>query len=265
MHTNPPSHIAHEGPAPGSALLLAIETSGVACSAALAKGYELLASVTFRVPHIHDRMLATMVERLMADHALRWEQIHAVAVSAGPGSFTGLRIGVSFAKALCVTNQPALIGVPTLQALALEASSRIIAGGMSRDISGDSSGSSSGSSAVGYSHIVAAYPSQRGQFYAQRFNLRGEATGVPLLVASEDFSALLDTSTLLCSPAPIAEASAHALCAVIPLSADFLVPLAMRAMELGAYTHSAEFHPLYVQDFVPKISPSGEGEANRPA
>jgi tRNA threonylcarbamoyladenosine biosynthesis protein TsaB len=238
-------------------LLLAIETSGVACSVALAKGYEIMASVTFRVPHIHDRMLATMVERLMADHALRWEQIHAVAVSAGPGSFTGLRIGVSFAKALCVTNQPALIGVPTLQALALEASSRIIAGGMSREISGDSAG--------GYSHIVAAYPSQRGQFYAQRINLRGEATGAPLLVASEDFSALLDTSTLLCSPAPIAEASAHTLCTVIPLSADFLVPLAMRAMELGAYTHSAEFHPLYVQDFVPKISPSGAGITDRPA
>lgn len=238
MQTNPTSRIAHERAASGPALLLAIETSSVACSVALAKGAEVMASVTFRVPHIHDRMLATMVERLMADHALQWEQIHAVAVSAGPGSFTGLRIGVSFAKALCVTNQPALIGVPTLQALALEAASRIIAG----------------STAGVYSRIVAAYPSQRGQFYAQRFNLSGEALGDPLLVASDNFSALLDSSTLLCSPAPIAEASAHALCAVIPLSADFLVPIAMRAMELGAYTHSTEFHPLYVQDFVPKIS-----------
>jgi tRNA threonylcarbamoyladenosine biosynthesis protein TsaB len=246
MQTLPRSHFNHARQSSDSALLLAIETSGTACSVALSKGSEVMATVTFRVPHIHDRMLATMVERLMADHALQWEQIHAVAVSAGPGSFTGLRIGVSFAKALCVTNQPALIGVPTLQALALEAIARIISGGKA------------GTTAGVISRIVVAYPSQRGQFYAQQFDSSGEATGAPLLVASADFPSLLDSSTLLCSPAPIAEASAHALCAVIPLSADFLIPIALRAIELGAYVHSAEFHPLYVQDFVPKISPPGE-------
>lgn len=213
--------------------LLSIETSGVACSVALSLEQEILTEHTHRVSHIHDRMLATMIERLMSDHGLKWDEIDAVAVSAGPGSFTGLRIGVSMAKALCIQNQPKLVGVPTLQALLEHVISDLLVDPPHR--------------------LIAAYPSQRGQLYAQVFDSRESGFEPPFLVSTDDFSKLFDSETLVCTTVEIPETTLHSKKIIIPLRADFLVPLALRMLDRGEHTDSDRFVPMYVQDFTPKI------------
>jgi tRNA threonylcarbamoyladenosine biosynthesis protein TsaB len=100
------------------AYLLSLETSSTLCSVALGENANILYSIHAHQPHQHDRLLAIFVEHVCANAGIRVTQIDAVCISSGPGSFSGLRIGGALAKALCFDNQPALISVPTLTALA---------------------------------------------------------------------------------------------------------------------------------------------------
>ncbi len=99
-------------------MILAIETASQVCAVALAQGQELVAEYRLNLKNQHARLLAAGVEKMLADCQVRLEHLQAIAVSIGPGSFTGLRIGLSFAKGLAFGRKLPIIGVPTLQALA---------------------------------------------------------------------------------------------------------------------------------------------------
>ena len=103
------------------ALILNIETSTAVCSAALTDGDEILFEQhSFEGPS-HASLLGVYVEKAMQWTKEQGRQIEAVAVSSGPGSYTGLRIGVSVAKGLCFGAGIPLISVPTLSLLAATA------------------------------------------------------------------------------------------------------------------------------------------------
>ena len=70
-------------------------------------------------PNIHGKMLAGFINELLIEGNLKVASLDAIAVSEGPGSYTGLRIGVSLAKALCYASGVPLIAVDTLESLAL--------------------------------------------------------------------------------------------------------------------------------------------------
>ena len=99
-------------------MVLLIETSTPICSVVLAKGAEILA---FRENHeglSHAKLTATFIDEIMKEADVKFSDLDAVAVSKGPGSYTGLRIGVSIAKGLCYTLNKPLIAISSLQALA---------------------------------------------------------------------------------------------------------------------------------------------------
>lgn len=85
---------------------------------------EKKSTINHYVNNVHDKYLASTVSEILEINCLQVSDFSAVAVSSGPGSFTGLRIGVSFAKALCfddgTTPSPKLISVPTLKVLVSE-------------------------------------------------------------------------------------------------------------------------------------------------
>lgn len=85
---------------------------------------EKKSTVNHFINNVHDKYLAATVSEILEINDLKVSDLNAVAVSSGPGSFTGLRIGVSFAKALCfedgVTPSPKLISVSTLKVLVYE-------------------------------------------------------------------------------------------------------------------------------------------------
>ena len=99
-------------------LILQIETSGDFCSVALSAGEECMAFREVSTVRNHATMLTPLIEALLVQEALTAAQLSAVAVSIGPGSYTGLRIGVSTAKGLCFGAGIPLIAVPTLKAMA---------------------------------------------------------------------------------------------------------------------------------------------------
>lgn len=101
------------------ALILNIDTSTAVCSVALAKDGQTIALKENNEGLNHSVLLGTYVNEILQENNLTVAALDAVAVSMGPGSYTGLRIGVSMAKGLCYGAGKPLIAVPTLQALAL--------------------------------------------------------------------------------------------------------------------------------------------------
>jgi tRNA threonylcarbamoyladenosine biosynthesis protein TsaB len=101
------------------AIVLSIETSTSVCSVALHQDGELLTTIEVHQEYSHASKLGILVDeaRKIADIALN--KINAVAISSGPGSYTGLRIGTSLAKGLCYALGVPLISVPTMQVMAL--------------------------------------------------------------------------------------------------------------------------------------------------
>ena len=100
-------------------LILHIETSTVLCSVALSRGDCCLAVKENSEGRNHAAMLTVFIEHLLDVNNVCTGQLDAVAVSSGPGSYTGLRIGLSTAKGLCYGGNIPLISVSTLQAMSM--------------------------------------------------------------------------------------------------------------------------------------------------
>ena len=100
------------------ARILSIETSTSICSVAIHERGELRAVSEIKEPGAHAEKLLDLVDAAMKQAELRMSDLDAVAVSQGPGSYTGLRIGVSTAKGIAYGLEIPLIGINTLQAMA---------------------------------------------------------------------------------------------------------------------------------------------------
>ena len=98
--------------------IIALETSAKAVSAAITQSGRVLASGYQDTGLTHSRTLMPIVEHLFRNTGLALQDMDAVAVSAGPGSFTGIRIGVSAAKGLAFAADKPAVGVSTLAAMA---------------------------------------------------------------------------------------------------------------------------------------------------
>jgi len=103
-------------------VILSIETSTKTCSLALHKGEELLSEYNLHVENSHSEVLSIMINDLLSNVNLSLQALDGVAVSIGPGSYTGLRIGVSTAKGLAYALDIPILKVDTLEAMAYEVS-----------------------------------------------------------------------------------------------------------------------------------------------
>jgi tRNA threonylcarbamoyladenosine biosynthesis protein TsaB len=101
-------------------VLLALETSGVCGSIALVTERQCLGEYTLCSKQTHSRRLLVGIEWLLGEVGFDWKKIGGVAVSLGPGSFTGLRIGLSTAKGLAMATGIPLLGVAALDGLAAQ-------------------------------------------------------------------------------------------------------------------------------------------------
>lgn len=99
-------------------ILLSIETSTSVCSVALHQDRRLIATLEVYQEYSHAAKLGVLVDEVVRLGEVGMGEISGVALSAGPGSYTGLRIGTSLAKGLCYALDVPLIAVPTLQIMA---------------------------------------------------------------------------------------------------------------------------------------------------
>jgi tRNA threonylcarbamoyladenosine biosynthesis protein TsaB len=98
-------------------LILGINTVADACEAALVRDGAVIAERAEPMNQGHDARLAPVVEQLMRDAGIPFGDLHRVAVVVGPGSFTGVRVGVAFARGLSLALEIPAVGVSSLEAI----------------------------------------------------------------------------------------------------------------------------------------------------
>jgi tRNA threonylcarbamoyladenosine biosynthesis protein TsaB len=126
-------------------LILSVETATLSGSVALSRGELVLAAFAGDSGISHSNTLLNDIDKLLSEAQVDLSDIDLFAVATGPGSFTGLRIGIATVKALAATLERPCAGIPTLQAVALAA--------------GESP------------HSVALLPAGRGEVFAQLFSV----------------------------------------------------------------------------------------------
>ncbi len=99
-------------------MILGIETATEVCSVALVGGTEVVAERSVNEKNIHSERLLTLVDEMLKETGHTVQAIDGIAVSIGPGSFTGLRIGLSTAKGLAMARTVPIYAVPTLDGIA---------------------------------------------------------------------------------------------------------------------------------------------------
>src|SRR3982751_3097860 len=99
-------------------IVLGLDTCLSSCSVAVLEGERVLGTAREVMARGHQERLAPMAQSVMADAGLAFDRLERIGVTVGPGSFTGLRVGIAFAKGLALALDIPAAGVGTLEALA---------------------------------------------------------------------------------------------------------------------------------------------------
>lgn len=98
--------------------ILAVDSSGLVASVAIVEDDNLVAEYTMNYKKTHSQTLLPMLDEIVKMTETKLESVDALAVAKGPGSFTGLRIGVATVKGLALSLDKPIVGIPTLEGLA---------------------------------------------------------------------------------------------------------------------------------------------------
>jgi tRNA threonylcarbamoyladenosine biosynthesis protein TsaB len=228
--------------APVPIRILAIETATDVSSVALFEDGRLIALRENHASRTHARLATVMIEGMLSDLELRPSDLAAIAVAKGPGSYTGLRVGVSVAKGLCMALDIPLLGVGSLEGLAWSV----------RDFA----------QAVD-AGICAMIDARRMEVFAQSFDSQVNALGVPEaeIIEAGAYRGVLEAGRVIfvgdgaekCRS--ILEAHPHAIVLGSRLSsAAHIGGLAHRRLLLGQVEDLVTFEPFYLKEFVATLS-----------
>lgn len=148
--------------------ILAIDTAMNGCSAGLRLADGRVFTETQTMGRGQSEVLVPMIGRVLQQAGRKYDQVGAVVATVGPGAFTGMRIGLSTAKALALALDIPVFGITTLQALALQ---------YAQENSPDT-------------EIIVLVDTKREDFYAQIFAASGTAVSEPRAIAAEDVALL---------------------------------------------------------------------------
>ncbi|MBQ7735949.1 MAG: tRNA (adenosine(37)-N6)-threonylcarbamoyltransferase complex dimerization subunit type 1 TsaB [Bacteroidales bacterium] len=222
----------------GTPLILCLDTATDICSVALTRAAQVVAYRENGDGNSHARILLPFVEEVLKEAAVKPQELAAVAVSMGPGSYTGLRIGTSTAKGLCYALEIPLIAIPTLQ---------IIAAGASKNLPA--------------THDVTFCPmldARRMEVFTALYdrNLQPLNDVAAVIVDENTFAELLENhQTIFCGNGagkcrPLYENHSNAIFDLTPVSARNMAGIALKKFTEKQWEDLAYFTPLYGKDYV---------------
>ncbi len=226
------------------ALILSIETGTDICSVALANNGELMALRESDEGRDHAKKVALFVDELLKETGVQPDDIDAIAVGKGPGSYTGLRIGVSFAKGLCYALNIPLIAIGSLDALTEVAREDYDAGIL--DIEEDEWNNA---------RLCPMVDARRMEVYAQIFDNQGAALSevVAEVVEEDSFKQWREEDKLVIfgnGAKKCCETLSDATYISVAPSARGIVALAEEAFKAEKFEDLAYFEPFYLKDFI---------------
>lgn len=101
-------------------IVVGLETSSTIAGIAVIRGRQVMAEASQELGGVHAEKLPGMLERTMSDLEVQWSEVEGFAISIGPGSYTGLRVGLSLVKGLAYVTKRPVAAVPTLDAIAFQ-------------------------------------------------------------------------------------------------------------------------------------------------
>ena len=220
--------------------IILIETSASLCSVALAEEGNVLAYRESAGGREHAALTAPFVSEVLAECGLKVSDCAAVCVSAGPGSYTGLRVGSSTAKGLCFGAGIPLISVTTPDIVVAKA----ISGGLVPD---------------GCTSIVPMIDARRMEVYSAIYSPAGERlTEIePVVVDESAFPQLAGTVLFVGDGALKCREVLNRpgfVFAELVADAASMAPLAFKKLEAREFENTAYFEPFYLKDFVATVS-----------
>ncbi len=225
-------------------MILCIETATDICSVALSQEYKTVALLEDRKGRSHATGLTPLIEKLMNSASVTFNDLSAIAVSKGPGSYTGLRIGVSVAKGLAFALKKPLIAVSTLDAMC---------GGFLENTP---------TSQTANSLFCPMIDARRMEVYNAIYDSTGKKVREIKadIIDETSFCDLLENHTITFfgdGSAKCREVISHENAIFhedFLLSASFLARPAYEALTLRQFEDMAYFEPYYLKDFVATVS-----------
>lgn len=223
------------------ATILCMETGSTTCSVALGNENGVIGVREVSDANVHASVLPVLVEELRRASGIDLENIDAIAVSMGPGSYTGLRIGVSLAKGMCYALHKPLIAVGSLEAMV---------NGIGEFINMESINDNS--------LLSPMIDARRMEVYTQLFNRKGEMLSEvkALVVEPDTFSDLLESQSIVFFGSGASKCqqvignSGAIFVEHFKPSARYLLPLALKKFSDESFVDIAYFEPYYLKDFV---------------
>jgi len=230
------------------ARILNIETSTTVCSVCISKNGEVEAFKETREEKSHAKKLTIFIDQLLKEQNYTFDDIDAVAISKGPGSYTGLRIGVSTAKGLCYAKEIPLIAVNTLQAMAQGISQKIREGKVKIE-------------EIEKTILVPMIDARRMEVYSAFFNPQGEfVREVKAEIITEDsYQDILSKQKMIFfgdgseKITDVVQNKNAVFLKDINPSATYMVKLANEAFQNQKFEDVAYFEPFYLKDFVATV------------
>lgn len=223
-------------------VILYIETSTEVCSVAVSKGADIAGEIIVNEPKAHAKIISPIIEKILKQTSLTISSIDAVAVSEGPGSYTGLRVGVSMAKGLCYGAGKPLISVGTLDIIA-----------------GIAAGTCNKNGEV--FKIAPMIDARRMEVYTATFNSDGkrESDVEALVVEPDSFNGILEGGKVLfCGNGAnkVSNVIVHqnAVFSDINASAGGMLTPALEKFHNSDFADVAYFEPFYLKDFIAGVS-----------
>ena len=217
--------------------IILIETSTALCSTALAEDGAIVSYKESSAPKAHASLTAVFIQDMLSERGLTIADCDAVCVSMGPGSYTGLRVGVSTAKGLCFGSGKPLMAVGTLDTLVAQAETN------------------------GYKYIIPMIDARRMEVYTAVFTPDGQqiTETAPAIIDENSFTRQLEEGAVLfigdgagkCADI-IRHPNAH-FCQCHPKASAMLSP-ALKAYKEKRFEDVAYFEPFYLKEFVATVS-----------